>query len=221
MSTLTAQNHTPGFVHPVRDARKVFRAVLKALAGPTTPQRVDVDIQPPAPLGATAGAVILALCDEQTPVWLDAALRASGDVVTWIAFHTGAKIVDHLGEAMFVVASPSNAPRLAALEQGTDEEPHRSATLILDARNTPGGSTLTASGPGIRDTAEWNGAGLPAGFLLQWQENRALFPRGVDVLLAAESTVRGLPRTTALISADKTGTDETGKTTNTDEKRSS
>ncbi len=221
MSTLTTQNHTPGFAHPVRDAQKVFRAVLQALAGPTTPQRVDVNVQPPAPLGAAAGAIILALCDDQTPVWLDPALGASGDVVAWIAFHTGARIVDHVGEALFVVASPSNAPRLAELGQGTDEEPHRSATLILDARGIRDGSTLTASGPGIRDTAEWDGAGLPSGFLLQWQENRALFPRGVDVVLAIGNTVRGLPRTTALISADTTSADTTGADTTGDEERSS
>lgn len=219
MSILTAQNHTPGFAHPVRDSQKVFRAVLKALAGPTTPQPVDVDVQPPVPLGATAGAIILALCDEQTPLWLDPALRADGNVAAWIAFHTGARIVDHARDALFVVALPSNAPRLAELEQGTDEEPHRSATLILDAQEAPnaqGSSILTASGPGVRDTAAWDGAGLPGGFLLQWQENRALFPRGVDVIITAAGTVRGLPRTTALTIAD--GPDETR---NAEEKRSS
>ncbi|SDI20714.1 alpha-D-ribose 1-methylphosphonate 5-triphosphate synthase subunit PhnH [Arthrobacter subterraneus] len=221
MSTPTTENHRPGFAQPVRDAQKVFRAVLKALAGPTAPQRIDVEIHPPAPLGAAAGAIVLALCDDQTPVWLDPALRASGDVVPWISFHTGARFVDHVGEALFVVASPANAPRLAELGQGSDEEPHRSATLILDAQETRGGTTLTASGPGIRDTAEWDGAGLPAGFLLQWQENRALFPRGVDVIVAAGSTVRGLPRTTALISADTTGADTTGTNPDADEKRNS
>ncbi len=214
MSTLTGQNHTPGFAHPVRDAQKVFRAVLKALAEPTTPQRVDVGLQPPAPLGSTTGAIILALCDDQTPIWLDPTLRASDDIVAWIAFHTGARIVDRAEEASFVVAEPSTAPRLGVLEQGTDEEPHRSATLILDARDTTGSSVLTASGPGIRNTAEWDGAGLPPGFLLQWQENRALFPRGVDVILTAGDTVRGLPRTTALI-----GPDTTGETLNADEER--
>lgn len=226
MTTLTTQNHTPGFPHPVRDAQIVFRAVLDALAKPTMAQAVDVGIAPPLPLGATAGAVILTLCDEQTPVWLDEPLKSSSDVAAWIAFHTGAKVVDHPGEALFAVASPSTAPQLADLEKGTDEEPHRSATLILDARGSAGGSTLTASGPGIRETAEWDGAGLPAGFLLQWQENRALFPRGVDVLLADEGTVRGLPRTTALISSENTGTTGTGEeraggSPNSDELRNS
>ena len=211
MSTLTAQNHTPGFTNPVRDAQQVFRAVLEALARPTTPQRVDVGIQPPEPLGATTGAVILALCDEQTPIWLDPVLRAVPEVGAWIAFHTGARIVDRPGDALFVIASsPSAAPRLAELVQGTDEEPHRSATLVIDARGARGMDTLAATGPGIQSAADWDGAGLPSGFLPQWQENRALFPRGVDIVLTAETTVRGLPRTTALIGADKHTTEKRG-----------
>ncbi|MDQ0644785.1 phosphonate C-P lyase system protein PhnH [Microbacterium murale] len=202
MSTLTAQNHVPGFPHPVHDAQRVFRAVLDALARPTAPQLVDAVLAPPQPLGATVGAVILTLCDEQTPVWLDAALRDAPEVGAWIAFHTGARIVQTAAEALFVIASsPESAPALAELTRGTDEEPHASATLIIDTRGSTASGTLTATGPGIREAAEWDGAGLPVGFLPQWQENRALYPRGVDVILADETTVRGLPRTTVLTGA--------------------
>ncbi|UZN02883.1 phosphonate C-P lyase system protein PhnH [Cellulomonas sp. S1-8] len=201
MSTSVA-HRTPGFAHPVRDAQQVFRAVLEALARPTTAQPVGVVVEPPAPLGATAGAVVLALCDEQTPVWLDPALRAAPAVGAWIAFHTGARVVDEPGDAAFaVVSSPSAAPSLGDLAQGTDEEPHRSATLVIDTSGAHGTQALVATGPGIPEVATWDGAGLPPGFLAQWQANHALFPRGVDVLLAAGTTVRGLPRTTALSDA--------------------
>lgn len=209
MNTLIPHNLTPGFVNPVRDAQQVFRAVLEALARPTTPQTVTAQVRPPAPLGATVGAVILALCDEQTPLWLDPALRDAPGVCAWIVFHTGARIVEQVGDATFVVASsPSTAPRLANLAQGTDEEPHRSATLVIDACCAPGIGALSATGPGIPDVAHWDGAGLPEKFLGQWHENHSIFPRGVDIILAAETAVLGLPRTTALIGAD------------TDEKRS-
>ena len=210
MNTLSVQNHTPGFANPVRDAQQVFRAVLQALARPTIPQHVNVDMLPPAPLGVTIGAVILALCDEQTPLWLDPALRAAPEVCAWIVFHTGARIVDRADDAAFVIASsPSASPRLADLARGTDEEPHRSATLVIDACCAPGMGALKATGPGIQGIADWDGAGLPREFLPQWQENHSVFPRGVDIILAAETAVLGLPRTTALIGAD----------THTDEKR--
>ena len=201
MSMLTAPNHTPGFAHPVRDAQRVFRAVMEALARPTTPQRIDPVVAPPEPLGAALGAVILTLCDEQTPVWLDFALRSAPEVEAWIVFHTGARIVDAPADALFAIASsPEAAPALSALSRGTDEEPHESATLVIDARTRAGTDALTASGPGIREPRTWDGAGLPVGFLPQWQENRALYPRGVDLILAHEQTVCGLPRTTTLTS---------------------
>jgi len=38
-------------------------------------------------------------------------------------------------------------------------------------------------------------AGLPPGFLAEWEANRALFPRGVDVILCAGDHLAALPRT--------------------------
>jgi alpha-D-ribose 1-methylphosphonate 5-triphosphate synthase subunit PhnH len=204
MSASIAQSPTPGFANPVRDAQLVFRAVLEALARPTAPQRVDAGVRPPAPLSAAVGAVVLALCDEQTPIWLDPALRAAPEVGAWIAFHTGARVVDSTRDALFAIASsPSAAPRLSELALGTDEEPHRSATVVIDVRGARRAGPIAVSGPGVQGVVAWDGDGLPAGFLEQWQQNRAIFPRGVDVILAAETSVRGLPRTTALIDADR------------------
>ncbi|MBF0815232.1 phosphonate C-P lyase system protein PhnH [Microbacterium paludicola] len=201
MSVVTTQNHLPGFVDPVHDAQRVFRAVLEAMARPTLAQPILAasPLQTPAPLGAVAGAVVLALCDEQTPIWLDRALANAGEVCAWIRFHTGARLVERPGDALFAVASsPSAAPRLAELAQGTDEEPHLSATLVIDAVGAKPIGAFTATGPGVNGEASWDGAGLPGGFLAQWEANRAGFPRGVDVILAGANEVRALPRTTTL-----------------------
>ncbi|GAA3649038.1 phosphonate C-P lyase system protein PhnH [Microbacterium marinilacus] len=204
----TTATHLPGFSAPVHDAQRTFRAVLQAMARPTLPQDVDPvregRLRTPAPLGAVAGAVLLTLCDEQTPIWLDRALAASEDVREWIRFHTGARLVASSGDALFAVASsPSAAPRLADLAQGTDEEPHLSATLVIDATGTAPVGAFVATGPGVDGSVAWDGSGLPRvhgedGFLAQWRRNRVGFPRGVDVVLAAETTVRALPRTTEL-----------------------
>lgn len=194
----------PGFADPTHDAQRVFRAVLDALARPTLAQQVVIDIRPPQPLGPVVGAVILTLCDEQTPVWVDAALRAEGDVTAWIGFHTGARIVDDPGEALFiVVSSPEAIPALADLRAGTDEEPHLSATVIVDAREAEPQSDLIATGPGVNGQAHWDGRGLPADFIARWRQNSAQFPRGVDLILAEADAVRGLPRTTVLATTDR------------------
>ena len=60
---------------------------------------------------------------------------------------------------------------------------------------------VTLRGPGIKDqfSAELP---LPGGdFIEQWAENRARFPRGVDLLLVRDGTVVGLPRTTRISEA--------------------
>lgn len=196
---VNSERHLPGFDDSVQDAQRVFRTVLTALSRPTLPQPLFPGTNSPAPLGAGVGAVLLALCDEQTPIWLDRALRASDDACAWLRFHTGARLVDAPGDALFIVASsPSAAPRLADLPSGTDEEPHRSATLVIDANGAHGIGAFTATGPGVDGSVAWDGAGLPSGFLLQWQENHARFPRGVDVILAEDNSVRALPRSTRL-----------------------
>lgn len=94
---LTRERHLPGFTDPVQDGQRVFRTVLAALSRPTLPQPLFPGTKSPAPLAAGLGAVLLALCDEQTPIWLDGALRASDDVCAWLRFHTGARLVDAPG----------------------------------------------------------------------------------------------------------------------------
>lgn len=203
--TTVAAIRTPGFSQPVQDAQRVFRAVLEALSRPTLAQPVEVDLAPPAPLDPVAGAIVLALVDAQTPVWLDDALRRSDDVTAWIRFHTGAAVADDPSDAAFCVAStPSAAPALDEMRQGSDEEPHLSATLIIGAGPARPTGLFSVTGPGVNGEVDWDGAGLPSTFLAQWKANNARFPRGVDVLIAGVRDVRGLPRTAVIEPAAET-----------------
>lgn len=202
MSTLTERT-LPGFANPVHDSQRTFRALLDAMARPTLPQRIDAvrasSLRAPAPLGAGAAAVVLALCDEYAPIWLDPALRASEEVVAWLRFHTGARIVDDAAEALFVVASsPRAVPPLDELMLGTDEDPHLSATVVVDATGVGTVGALRATGPGVDGEALWDGAGLSEALLAQHEQQGGLFPRGVDLILVAGDVVRAIPRTTVL-----------------------
>lgn len=200
----TASLLTPGFAAPVHDAQHVFRAVLDAMARPLQPQLLEVSLTPPTPLSCETGAVVLALCDEQTPLWFDDALRQrslgqKGDVQAWLRFHTGARIVDSAADALFcVVSCPSAVPSFDTLNPGTDEEPHLSATVIIDATEAVRTRDVVATGPGIEGSREWDGAGAPLRFLEARRRSAQTFPRGVDVILAGRGVVRGLPRTTIL-----------------------
>ena len=193
-----------GFADPVFDAQSVFKALMDAMARPGNIMPVRALAAPPAPLSATAAAVALTLCDHDTPLWLDEALAGSSAVRSWLAFHTGAPLVDAPGEAAFaLVADVAGLGRLADFAQGSQEYPDRSTTMIVQVDALTGDAgrrhlesgLLLLEGPGIQNAATIAVSPLPESFLAEWQDNRARFPRGVDVVLAAPGAIACLPRT--------------------------
>lgn len=189
-----------GFADLVLGAQSVFRAVMEALARPGSVQSIASDAAPPAPLTPELGAVALTLVDHDTLVWLDPVLAADEAVVAWLAFHCGAPLTADSGAAAFALVSDAALlPAPDGFGQGTDEYPDRSTTVVLAAGSVV--RPVTLRGPGIKDqfSAELPLPGVD--FIEQWAENRARFPRGVDLLLVRDGTVVGLPRTTRISEA--------------------
>ncbi|PDQ17429.1 phosphonate C-P lyase system protein PhnH [Mesorhizobium sanjuanii] len=196
---MTAQAIEGGFVDPVFNAQTVFRAVMDAMAQPGSVQALPAFAHPPAPLSATAGAVALALCDNDTPLWLDPALQASPTVKSWLGFHAGAPLANTPADAHFaLIASPAEMMALDGFSQGTQEYPDRSTTLILQVSDLTSGTPLQLKGPGIEKTATIAPARMPRHFVEQWKQNNQRFPRGVDIILAAADSIACLPRTTRI-----------------------
>ena len=182
-----------GFADPVLDSQRCFRAVLEAMSRPGRVQRVAPLPELPARLCHAAAAVLLALADADTPVWQDA-----GPVVEeWLRFHAGCPVTDAPGDAGFVLAC-GRPPAWDSLAAGTEEEPHLSATLILQVAALAEGEGFRLTGPGIEHAHRLRIDGLPDGFAAGWAANRARFPRGVDVIVCAGDRLAALPRTTAL-----------------------
>lgn len=189
-----AQSLSAGFADPVFDAQTVFRAAMWALARPGRVEPVNAGLTPPAPLSPEAAALALALCDYETPIWLDAALAAEPDVAQFLRFHTGANIVDDPGAARFaLIADPSEMIDFATFAQGSPEFPDASTTLIIQVTGF-GATGFTLEGPGIKGTVGFGAAPLPEDLAARMATNRALFPLGVDLLLAGAGGVAGLPR---------------------------
>ena len=188
-----------GFAAPVLDAQRGFRALMDALANPGTMRPLDLGLTPPAPLTPELGAVALTLCDHDSPLWLDRRLAGSAAVSAWLRFHTGAPVVDDPAAAHFALATGAeDLPLLNSFSLGSDQYPDRSTTVVLALPALNGGSPLTLRGPGIKEEQTISPVGLPGDFLAQWLENRAQFPRGVDLLLVADGAVIGLPRSTRI-----------------------
>jgi alpha-D-ribose 1-methylphosphonate 5-triphosphate synthase subunit PhnH len=189
--------------NPVFAAQATFRAVLDAMARPGTIHPIDV-AGAPSPLSPTAAAVALTLCDHDTPVWLDAALRASVPVIEWLRFHCNAPIVDRPRDAAFAFLSAARElPPFSDFNIGTPDYPDRSTTIAIQVASLRTGARLTLTGPGIPERRSFHVDPLPHDFSDQFAANRARFPCGVDLLLVADGEVAALPRTARLVNEDK------------------
>ncbi|WP_068313186.1 phosphonate C-P lyase system protein PhnH [Polycladidibacter hongkongensis] len=195
-----AKAPAPGLQNPVHEAQGIFRALMNALARPGKLQDLpELDLNPPAPLGKSTAAIALCLCDYDTPIWLDKELAAAKDVTTYLRFHTGASFTNNPMDAAFAfVSKPENMPPLSAFAKGTSEYPDRSTTIVLSVSSLSHGQTVKLSGPGIKKEQGFAATPLPPQFWREMQTNNELYPLGVDVLLAAEGTVAGLPRSTKI-----------------------
>jgi alpha-D-ribose 1-methylphosphonate 5-triphosphate synthase subunit PhnH len=190
-----------GFAAPVYDAQACFRSVLEALARPGQIQRLAALPTPPAGLGAAQSALLLALADHDTPVWLASALR-SGEAGDYLRFHCGCPLITNTADAQFVMLSGPSAlaelPALDDLRVGEPNFPDRSATLIVEVAELAAGGPLHLRGPGIADQIGLFVAGWTDAATTLVQTNRRRFPLGVDLVLTCGDRVAGLPRTVHL-----------------------
>jgi alpha-D-ribose 1-methylphosphonate 5-triphosphate synthase subunit PhnH len=185
----------PAFADPVCASQAVFRSVMDAMARPGTIVATGSLARAPQPLGLAAAAVALTLIDYETPVWLDPALAQSPEVAAWLRFHTGAPLTDDPRQAVFgFIADPPRMPPFEAFSQGSMEYPDRAATLVLQVERLSGDGGFYLSGPGVRGSRALSASPLPADFAARMRANRALFPRGLDIILASATMVAALPR---------------------------
>ena len=178
-----------GFADAPRDSAYAFRAVMEAMACPGRIVNL-AGVVAPAPVSRAAAAVLLTLCDPDTPLWLapshdTTALRA------WLAFHTGAPVAtpETCRFALGTWAALLPVDRFAA---GTPEYPDRSATLIVE-RPTLVNEGPALTGPGIRDMARLD---LPETDAFRC--NAARFPLGFDCIFTSGNGLAALPRSTRI-----------------------
>lgn len=190
---------TSGLADPVIDSQAHFRAVMDALARPGTILGFAPSLVPPAPLTPGIAALALALADHEASIWLDPGLAASEEVADYLRFHTGARlVVDPKAAAFALVSDFAALAPLTHFALGTDEYPDRSTTLLIAVERLETEGPLEAAGPGIKATARLAVAPWRPGLTAELAENRALFPRGVDLVFVAPEKLAALPRTTAV-----------------------
>lgn len=186
----------PGFASPVHDAQSVFKAVMRAMSRPGTVVPLATALTPPAPLTPETAALLLALADHETPVWIEG--PAASPAAAFLTFHTGLRITADLPAAAFVVTAPgARLPALAGLAQGTPSYPDRSATLLVPVTRFHA-QGLHLTGPGIDGTVAFGFEGMPEDFAETLRRNHAAYPCGVDIVFTAPGAVAAVPRSTRI-----------------------
>jgi alpha-D-ribose 1-methylphosphonate 5-triphosphate synthase subunit PhnH len=188
-----------GFARPVFESQGTFRVILEAMSRPGRAVRIPVQAGGPQGWPGSLSALVLTLCDMDTPLWLDAAANTP-DALRFLRFHCGCPVVAKPEQAAFAIVL--DAQRLVSLGEfalGSAEYPEKSSTVLLYSPLLgQGGETLRVHGPGVDGEEEMPRSWLPENFVDQWHVNAGLFPRGVDVILVGNDAIVGLPRTLKL-----------------------
>lgn len=162
------------FNHPVADAQRAFRRILKAMSEPGVMVSLPL-AQGWGDLSPAATAVLLTLVDQESALWLDR--RVDSDIVrSNLRFHTGVPIVDER-DAPFALTHAAANPDPACFAAGDNLSPEKSTTLIVEVPSLNGGLTLRLSGPGLREPRAI-APQLPAAILTYLRERPHPFPQG-------------------------------------------
>ncbi len=198
-----ANTLAPGFEDAVHGSQRVFSALMQAMARPGRLAELTDLPDAPAPLLATTGAVLLAIADYDSTLWLDDALRPHTAAFEWLAFHTGAPRSDVRAEATFaVLTGAATIHDLDGFALGIPDYPDRSTTILLQVDTLGIGGPMKLTGPGIDKEHRLRCEPLPEDLIDWWQANRAIFPLGVDLVLCSPSAIACLPRTVKIVEAD-------------------
>lgn len=195
--TMTAAAPAAGFADPVQQSQQAFRAMLDAMSRPGRMTTIDFDAGHPPGLAPALAAVLLTLCDLDTPVLLGPGFD-SGPVQDWLRFHTGAPLTTAPQKAAVVLLMAERMPPLDSFAQGSDEAPEKGATLLVQVPRLDGAQAMEWRGPGIKTVAAMPLCGLPEPFWRQRLLLGSVFPRGIDIYLGHGRALVGLPRSTAI-----------------------
>jgi len=177
--------------------------VMDAMARPGAVQRIVPTAGTPDMMMRGTAAIALTLFDHDTPLWLDARMSESSDVVKWLKFHTGAPVIQDSAIASFALVSDGGVlPPFERFALGTSEYPDRSTTVILQVDSLDAGRSFELRGPGIDGISILQASIKPFDLFERLRVNDALFPRGIDLVLVADDAVVAIPRTTRVVNQE-------------------
>ena len=188
--------HIPGFASEVFDSQAVFRQLLHAMATPGRIMDLDIPLDVPAPLDPAAGALLLCLMDNDTPLWSD--LKNASQSIQWLRLHTGAPYTRAPENAAFALYAEERPQDPSLFNPGTPESPHLSTTLVAQAGGVNKKGRIRLTGPGIETETFLKLDGVAESFLERRAAMARDYPLGVDMIFVCNRSFVALPRTTTM-----------------------
>lgn len=185
-------NLQAGFSDEIHEAQHVFRQALTAMSEPGRQVSMPA-MNALASMDSSVFALLLALCDEQSKVFLSE--HFSQTIIQQnLVFHCACQLVTDVNQADFVVLSSEDLDILPQVRQGSDRDPELGATVIMQLTSLADGRGIVLSGPGILGSRSISPSISERFWLLR--EQCLHFPRGIDFFFCANQQVMALPRTT-------------------------
>lgn len=182
------------FSHPVADAQRAFRRILKAMSEPGV--MVSLPLLPAwGRISPAATAVLMTLVDRETPLWIDSAFSDEA-LLSNLRFHTGAPVTAST-DAPFALLHAQSATRIDQFSPGSDLAPEKSSTLIIEVSALSGGLTLRLRGPGLMERRAI-APQLPESVLSYLRHRAHHFPQGIDLIFTCGENMMALPRSTVV-----------------------
>ncbi|PSW16859.1 phosphonate C-P lyase system protein PhnH [Photobacterium sanctipauli] len=192
---------TSAFKDAVHDSQACFRRLLTAMSEPGRVVELDRCHGFGEMMPATS-QVLLAMADNSTPLWLSAHLQQDAAAVENIHFHTGASTSAVESNAAFAVISQQDLQQMEqqalSFNEGDEEYPDRSTTVIIETDSVDSGASFVLSGPGIKDHTQVQLGSLPAWLQVRLCEQAEQFPLGLDFIFVSGQQAVAIPRSTSV-----------------------
>ncbi|MBN3254956.1 phosphonate C-P lyase system protein PhnH [Pectobacterium brasiliense] len=188
MTTMT------GFAHPVFGTQLCFRKIVKAMSEPGSLVTVP-NVSGLESMSSATAATLLTLTSHTTPLFIDPKI-GNPLLLRTLCLHTNVPIATRLDEADFVLLSGNRfSYDLMALSCGSEAEPEKSTTVIVEVEGMHDGPCLKLTGPGIK-THRIISPRLPGGVRDYLCNRPHAFPTGLDFLFTSGKKLFAIPRST-------------------------
>lgn len=190
-----------GIHDPVFGSQIIFRHILSAMASPGLIVKLPQGLcGQPDGVSPAAAAILLTLCDYETPTLIDSTFYSVG---AWLRFYTGTEVTDDPKQARFAWLDGSKFPvTVDRFHMGDDRYPDQSTTIVIECSSCSGGPRVRLTGPGIQSAVDIAPSGLAPHFWQEASRNHQMYPLGVDFILAAGHEFLALPRSTRIEEID-------------------